>query len=821
LAAVLTLAVGVGANATMFSLVDNLIIRPLEYERPDELLLIWNTLPSSAHVPVAAPDVAVLRERAQQFEALAFVQRVSDGGIESRDGTGAEHIRLARVTPDFFDVLGVEAAVGRTLQPYDAQGDGRESPETSPTPVVVMNHDLWSGSFGSDPAVVGSEILLNGRPAHVVGVMPRGFRLSLPPDAGMTSDVDIWTPVPGPLERVRRLDGRLMDQDTDNTGAVVGRLAAGASLEAARSEIRRLGLALQAEVPEYAAAGLGLQAVPLHEDSVAHARDIINALMAGVGIILLVACLNVSTLIIARGAARGPELMVRQALGADVGRLIRQLFAESLVLVTVSTILALLLAQAGMGALGSWLPPSLAPTASLELDGRVLLFTAGVAAVAVLLFGLIPAVQVASRERHGVMGQAITRAHGTVGVRSRVRSSLIVGEVALTVVLVLGAGLLIRTVGELDQVRPGFDARGALSFSLSLGPPDRYRYPGPAERARLMKEIEIAVGDLPQVEAVGLVGVLPLAGGRWSQPYGLPGQAESEWAENRADFRVISSGYFEAMGTRLVAGRTFTTQEDLSEAGGRVVIIDDKLAARIAGFDAPRGALVGAALGATIGVPLDGGAIRAEVVGIVEHVRHERLDLDGREAIYVPYRQEASRDVSFVVRVAGDPSTVVPALRATIREIDPQVPLYAVRSMVDYVGDAMAPSRFALALLGGFAVLGLVSVAVGLYGVVAFEVGRRTREIGLRMAIGATGEEVVRTVLGGGLRLAALGMGAGALLAVAFSRLLNALLFGVAFVDPLTWVGMLALVGVTTWAACWLPARRASRLDPCAALRSH
>ena len=481
--------------------------------------------------------------------------------------------------------------------------------------------------------------------------------------------MDIWAPLPGPLELIRRADGRLLDQDSDNTGAVVARLAAGASLAAAQSEIQRLGLALQEDVPEYAVARLGLRAVPLHEDSVAHARGIMNALMAGVGIILLVACLNVSTLILARGTARRPELMVRQALGAGVGRLIRQLFAESLVLVTVSTILALLIANAGMSALGSWLPSSLSPTASLELDARVLLFTTGIAAIAALVFGMIPAVQVALRERRGTTGQAIMRVHGrSVGIRS----SLVVAEVALTVVLVLGAGLLMRTVGELDRVRPGFEAQGALTFSLSLRTPERYR--SPAERARLMKDIENALSALPQVEAVGLVGRLPLAGGRWIQPYGLPGQADHEWAENRADFRMISSGYFEAMGTRLLAGRTFTAQEDLSE-DRRVVIVDDKLAARIVGLGriGGLGPIVGSGvgLGARLGIPLDGAPVQAEVVGIVEHIRHERLDLDGSGAIYVPYRQEASRDVAFVVRVAGDPSAIVPALRATVREIDP------------------------------------------------------------------------------------------------------------------------------------------------------
>ena len=394
-------------------------------------------------------------------------------------------------------------------------------------------------------------------------------------------------------------------------------------------------------------------------------------------------------------------------------------------------------------------------------------------------------------------------------MRLPIRDTFVVVQSALSIVLMLGAGLLLSTVGELRSERPGFEADGALTFSLSLRTPGRYT--GPADRAALMQELGARLGEIPGVRAVGLTGHLPLSGRRWTQPYGLPGEPEAQWQERRADFRTVSSGYFAALGARIVEGRAFTSDEDLYEAL-RVVVVDRKIAERVAPG--------GSALGLSIGFPLDGRAVQAEIVGVVEHIRHDAVELDGRGGLYVPYRQEASRDVSFVLRADGDPGLLAPAVRRTLREIDSAIPAYGFLTLRDYVDAAVAPRRFALFVLSGFAFMALLSVGIGLYGVVALEVSRRTRDIGLRMAIGANNADVVRSVVWMGMRLSLLGGVLGTALSLLAWRTIRGLMFGTSVADPNMWLVALSATAGVTLLACWLPARRASRLDPTVALRA-
>jgi len=799
-----TLAVGIGANAAMFSLVDGVLLEPPPYERPDELVLVWNTLAGSdERWPVAAPDAAALSERSRLLAEVAFTIRGVDGAVEADDGSAARHVRLAEVTDNFFKVLGAEAALGRVFAESDVTL-GSAGPQNGIT--VVLADRLWRGAFNADPDIVGREIRMNGWPVTVVGVMPPGFTLALPPDAGVVTDVDVWLPIWVPLTEFHpRSEGQLRDRDTDNTGVVVARLAPGATPAQARAEVDRIAADLRDEIPAYAAAGLGLDVRPLQRDATSHARPVLVALLAGVAVLLLVACLNLATLVMARGMGRAQEFAVRAALGGGRGRLARQLVVENGVLVVLGLVAALALAQALLPVLAARVPATLWPAGGVSLDLRTVAFAGALAGGAALLFGLLPAVRAASQDGRGVLGSGMAR--GRAG-RTQGRSRLVAAQVSLSVVLALGAGLLLRTVSALEDVRPGFDTASALTFRISLRVPDRYR--SPALRADLMKEIEASVSELPGVRTVGLVGVLPLGGGRWSQPYGLPGQPETEWEENRADFQMITSGYFEAMRARLIEGRSFTAQEDLVEEE-RVVVVDEKLAARIAPG--------GSALDAVIGMPLDGSAVEARVVGVVEHIRHDRLDLDGREAIYVPYRQEASRDVAFVVRASADPAALAPAIRRAVEELDPQIPVYDVRTLEDYVDLAVAPRRFAFSLLLSFAGLALVCAALGLYGVVAFDVSRRTRDIGIRMAVGASRADVMRPVLARGFRLGAAGLAGGVILGAVAARAMAGLVFGVGLGDPLTWTAVVVLVTAVTVAASWIPARRASRLSPTLALR--
>ncbi|MBW3536075.1 MAG: ABC transporter permease, partial [Gemmatimonadetes bacterium] len=675
LVVVATLALGIGANAAVFGLVEGVLLAEPPYDEPDRLVLVWNTLPGSRErIPVAGPDVAILRERARRLEGVAFVTRPVDGGIEPAAGDAAEHVRMASATADFFRVLGVETALGRGFAPGVAGGGGGAPADPEAVGVTVLAHGTWRRLFGADPSVVGRTVRVNGVPVQVVGVLPPGFRLPLPPDAGMGGEVDLWLSFLVPLTAFHR-EERLLDQDSDNSGAVVARLAPGATVAMAREEARRIGAELRAEVPAYAASGLGLDVRSMHADATGHARGVLLALLVGAGAVLAVACLNIAGLMVARGAARSGELAVRAALGAGRGRIVRQLLVESLVLVAVGLGAALALAPAAAGALARSVPAGIAPPGGVAFDLGTLGLAGIVACVSAVLAGVVPARHVASRDARGTVGSGLVGRGG--GRSGSARRGLVVIEIALAVVLVLGAGLLFRTVAALQDVRPGFEPVGALTFDVSLRIPDRYR--GPARRAEVMKAVEARLAALPGVHAVGWVGVLPLAGDRWTQPYGLPGQPPQAWEANRADFRVASSGFFEALGTRLLEGRTFTAVEDVEE-DERVVIVDATLARRIAP--------AGSALGAVLGVPVDGAPVEARVVGVVEPVRYESLESDGREAVYVPYRQEASREVSFVVRAAGDPGDLAPAVRAAVREIDPQIPVYDLRTLEAYVAEA-------------------------------------------------------------------------------------------------------------------------------------
>lgn len=801
--AVGTLALGIGANAAVFDMVDRILLRPPPYAHPEELVLVWATRTGSAsRLPVAAPDAAAIEERVEALASLTFTGRSTDATLARTGADTPAHARMAGVTPAFFDVLGVPVALGRGFleeDPLDAPGA-----DAGPAPVsVLLSDDAWRRVFDADPDLPGRTVLLNGRAVTVLGVVAPGFRLELPPTSGIATDVDVWVPLRVPLSDFARDAGRLVDQDSDNGGAVVARLAPGATLVRLSDELDGVARTLRAQVPGYAAAGLGFEAATLHVDATAHARPLLLSLLAGALGLLLVCCLSLGALLLARATARARDRAVRVALGATRGRLLRAALLERSLLLALGGATALLVGQAGIRVLGGMLPPTLARFAAEPSPSLLPSVAAATGAVAVLL-ALLAVL--------GARSSALTSPSGllrTRSVRGRARAALVVAEVTVSVVLVLGAGFLVRTADALRDVDPGFRPEGALVFDASVRVAGAYT--GPAERARLVRALEDAVGNVPGVRSVGLTGALPLSGRRWTQPWGLPGEAVSEWSARRADFRMVTSGYFDAVGTRLLEGRAFTREEDLTERG-RVVVVDASLARRIA----PEGS----ALGATIGIPLDGSPVEARIVGVVEPVRYDDLATPAREAIYVPYRQEASRDVSFVVRTDGPPASLAPAVRQAVLEVEPRLAVWGMQPMTAWVERALAPTRFGLTLLSLYAGLALLAAALGLWGVVAWEVGRRTRELGIRMAVGASGARVRGAVLMRGLRLAALGLALGVVVGAVASRGLQALVYGVGVTDLPTWLGATSLVTVVTLAASWLPALRASRLDPGAALRS-
>lgn len=799
---VVTLALGIGAQGAVFALVDHVLLRPPPYERPEELVVVWATLGGgSERVAVAGPDAAAVEARSRTLRQVAFTTRGVDGALAHPAGT--RHVRIAAVTTDFFDVLGVEATPGRMFRLSDGRSAG-----TGPVP-VVLSRTIWRRDFEGDSEIVGRTVRIDETPATVVGVTPPGFALELAPSAGVSTDVDVWLPLRVPLTDFHREDGRLLDQDSDNTGALVARLADGVSVDAADQDARRIARELRQEVPAYQEAGLDFDARLLHADATADQRGLLTALFVAVGLVLLVVCLNLGTLLVARRMNRARELSVRTALGASRGHLTRQLVVEGCVLVALGALAAVVLAGVGADALVRLAPAAVLAPDDAALGGRAVDFVVVVSAV---VAGLV---SVAALVRPGRLGM-------------HARSMLVSAEVAVSVALVLAACLLLRTVESLEAVRPGFEPEGALTFSISLRVPDRYR--SPRSRAELMRAIESDVRALPEVTDVGLVGVLPLTGDRWTQPFGLPGQPTETWHRNRADFRVVTSGYFQAIGVRLLAGRSFTRAEDLDEEE-RVVVVDRRLARRIAASGsrvirsgAPRAGAPGidpaAAVDAEIGIPLDGAPVQARVVGVVEPVRRDALDREGREAIYVPYRQEASREVTFVVRTRRDPLAVAEPIRGIVHALDPALAVYRVRPLREYVAEAMAPRRFALASLAAFSFLALLCCAVGLYGVVSFDVDRRRRDLGVRLAVGARRDELVRSVLLRGARIGAPGLAVGLALAVLTARSLRSIVYGIGTGDLVAWTATVVVVATVTTAACAVPAWRAGGTDPAEVLRA-
>ncbi len=806
---VLTLALGVGANSAIFSVVNAVLFQDLPYAEPDRLVLVWNrTRNSPSDLRVSAPDVAVYREHTRLFEAFSFITSPVDVALTA-DGH-AEHARLGRASSNLFDVLGIHAAVGRTFLP----GEGIIPPEllqdstaTVPPSVVVLSHGFWQRRFGGDSSVLGERVDVRGQAVIVIGVLPETFTLLLPETAGLATTVDAWMPIRFDLSSFRRIDGRLRDQDSDNTGVVIARLKPGATLQQGQAEMEDIAAQQRRALPSYAEAGMRIAVIGMHDNVVGHLRPSLVALLGAVTFVLLVACLNVANLLLARGSTRRHEMALRAAIGADRSRLVRQVLIENGVLALLAGGVGLALAQIGIVVLMRLRPANLPRLDSVSIDGSVLAFTLGVTALATLLFGVVPAITQSTIKPFDALRQrGLPRHHRG---RASLRSGFIVAELALSLILLTGAGLMLKSFWRLADVRPGFDAEQVLAFHLSLTAPEGYR--GPAARAAFVHEFENRIRALPGVQATGAVGGLPLEGRIWIQPYGLPGQSLEEWSRNEANFRVITSGYFRAMGTALVAGRRFTEDEDLHEER-RVVIVDVRLAERLG-----HGNNV---VGRFLSFPLDGDPITAEIVGIVEHVRHETLRRDGRPTIYVPYRQEASRDIAVVVRTVGDPAAIAGPIRTELRILDHRLPMYDVRTMASHVAAAIAPTRFALTLMAIFAGIALTLASVGLYGLIAYTVNQRTQEIGVRMALGARQRDVVRHVTGRGMMLAGLGLVIGLAAAALLSRTLSALLFEVRPTDGATYLGVSVLLGGVALVASYIPARRASKVDPVTALRA-
>ena len=795
--ALLTLALGIGANTAIFSVINAVVLRPLPFPQPDRLVSVSEmdlrkVTGGGVADSVSYPNFFDWRDRNQVFERLAAFRQ----SRITLTGAGVpQEVASAVVSADFFDTLGVPPLMGR--------GFRREEEKTG-SHLVVLGEQLWRSSFGADPAIVGRAITVNGRPFTVVGVMPRRFTFPVTFPATqmwITIAEDARTENPGDTPITAQRGATLLE--------VVGRLRAGVSIRQAQAAMDVIARALAREYPDEDGSRGAVRIVLLLEELVGDTSYQLLVLLVAVGCVLLIACANIANLLLARGVGRTREICVRAALGASGGRLVRQLLTESVVLSIAGAGLGVLLALASIGLLVRLSPVEVRGLDQVTIDGPVILFAAALTVLTALLFGLIPAVHAA---RPQVVIGLKEGARTTAGSgQHRWRGALIVAETAVGVVLLVGAGLMLRSFDRLLATSPGFSPANVATMRFRL-PDTRYSY---AKQVRFYEELFPALRGLPGIESAAAVVPLPLSGNHLSLSFEQQGRVIAQSELPSADLGIVSPGYFLTMGIPLVRGRDFTARDDSSAP--RVIIVDESFVRRYFPHENPIGQRIRPGLSADEKEPP-----WREVVGVVGDVRQERLSIAARPTFYIPYPQGMIVSPHLVVHAAGGraPSEVVETVRKAVAARDPELVVANVRTLDEYVDRSIAGARFNTLLLALFATLGLLLTAVGLYGVTASGVAERTHEIGVRIALGAGAGAVLASVLRRGLVLTAAGLTTGMMMAAMASRLLQATLYNVRPLDPVTYAGVgLVLIAVALF-ACWIPARRATRVDPIRALRS-
>lgn len=781
--AVLTLALGIGFNTAVFSVVDTALFRPLPYAEPDLLVRVIDTNPSRGIDRFSASPPNFVDWRAQN-STLAAMAAYSGDDVTLVEGTEPERLHGEAVSPALFALLGVPPAIGRTLRAEDEK-PGRE-------PSMVLSWDLWQRRFGGERSIVGRAVKLEGETRIVVGVMPRGFRFPL------SKSAELWTPLV--------LDDRALENRGAHWLGVIARRKPDVPLQKAQADLSVIAANLEASYPAKNK-GWGVILMPLSESVAGSARKPLLLLLGAVGFVLLIACVNVSNLLVARSVGRRREVAIRTALGAGRRRLLRQLLTESLVVALAGGAVGCLLAVWGAEVLVALSAGSLPRTSEVSVDARVLLFALGISLATAVVSGLWPAL----RATDAADGEALREGHGATGLPRRaaaVRRLLLVSELALTLVLLAGATLLLRSMTAVLRVNPGFRPEGALSARLEL-PESRYK--DRARQAEFYRELTSRIAALPDVETVGTANFGPLSGGQWSLSTKFLDHPVPEGDEASLEYRVVGGDYFHAAGVPLKRGRLFTAEDRTSQP--LVAILTEAAARRhYPGEDAIGREIV---IGDRVKEP-------RRIVGIVGDVLEEGLTEPASPEVYVPAEQVPWSGMVLVVRGRGDadPIRLVPSVRLTIAGLDPQLPIEDIARLSDRVAASLGQRRFALTLLSAFSILALVLAAVGIYGVVSYAAAQRTREVGVRMALGARRSDVLNLFVREAVTLAAVGVGTGLLLCAGATRLLSGMLFGVKPTDPLSYALVSFLLVVAVLAASYLPARRAAGISPMEALRN-
>jgi putative ABC transport system permease protein len=792
--AVLTLALGIGANGAVFSVLRALLLRPLPYSQPERLVMVWSRWSEF-------PKTWVSVEEARTWAGAGCFSGVAlfDPAQTNLTGGGEpERIGSALVSANAFEVLGVKPLLGRS---FTAAEVGRH-----PAHVVILSEALWRRRFGGAPSILGTSIEINGAPATVVGVMPAGLKLPL--DYASATPSALWMPLGEDLAGAftfRRAGG-------DHNYVAVGRLRPGMSIAQARARLRSLADGLTAAGVYPRSWHFEPMVIPVIEDVLGPLRIALLVLCGAVGFVLLIACANVANLLLVRGLQRRKELAVRMALGAVRGRLLRQLLAESGTLAVVGGSAGLLLAWLGVRVILSLAPLDIPRVGEVGMDGTVALFVAGISLATALIFGLAPALQLSGPSLHASLKEGGRGAAGPGAGGGRLQSLTVVAEVALAVVLVMGASLMIRTFWSLSQVNPGFRAERILTLGIS---PGRVKYPRAEPLVRLYDEILDDVRRLPGVRSAGAVRALPLATelGDWGMK--VEGYMPPPGERVQGDWQIVTPGYFETMGIPLRAGRFFTAAD--RRDGQPVIVISEALAQRFWPGKDP--------LGRRIQVGGPGKPPYSTVVGVVGDVRHNGLTARVKGAWYMPRSQfdlstgSLIPGMTLVIKTSGNPADLAGSVRAAIHAVDPRLPVSEVRTLSEVVSGAAGKERFTMFFLLLCSGLALTLAAVGVYGMARFRVGSRSREIGLRMALGAPAGKVLRLIVAQGMGLLAAGLAIGILAALVLTRFLSSLLYGVKPEDPVTIVVTAVTLGLVALAANWLPARRAALVDPLIVLR--
>ena len=790
---VLTLALGIGANIAMFGVVNGLLFSPLPYRDSDRLVMVWNrhTSTGAESVQISGLDFLDYKEFASSFETFVAVHRATDNSLS--DEGPAEQIDVGGVSPDFFQFIGREPFLGRSFSAEDEVSN-------SGTGSVIISHGLWTRRFGADPGVLGRTIHMSGIPAEVIGVLPADFDLVVPDHGigargdGMPEVIDAWQLLSEGVFRYSRSLALFR---------VIGRLREGVTLREAQEEMDGIAARLREEFPVHADRGMEIDLIPMQIDVVREIRPIVLSLFGAVGFVLLIACANVANLILVRAAHRQREVAVRAALGAGRARLVGQLLTENALLAAIGTALGLLLAQVGIDAIKLLAPANVPFLEQIAVEGNVVWFAVAVGAFTILLFGLVPALRAAQPDLRSQLADGPGRIAGRT---HQLRDALVVAEVALSLVLLVGGGLMIRSFMELQAAQLGFEPTSAMTVKIAL---PRGAYDAAEQRANYWRNFRRDAMLLPGVERVAATWPLPFAESGSEIPYSSTGGSSSDVGRYLTTTKLVSPGFFETMGARLVDGRTFI-EEDLTR-NAAIVVVDDIVAERIYPGQT--------AVGQTLWLAPEGPAAKfpLEIIGVVSHIRHQRVVGEERETIY----RLADRvfRMAIVVRTSGDPRAALGGIRQVAARLDPNVPVFDARTFDDYIDKEIAPTRFTMTLASFFAIVALVLAAVGLYGVTSYSVAQRESELGVRVALGAHRPTIMRLVLGHSLAMTLIGIGIGLVLSLALSLVIQSLLLGVTPTDPLTLVGVSVLLAAVAMIASYLPARRAARVDPIVALR--